>query len=75
MRKKQTTPSAFDNAFESLGFSNPMGATETTNMDNVDTFEDVEIDNNEPEPPVEEPEEKEEPVEKEDDTKIPQERV
>lgn len=73
MRKKQTTPSAFDNAFESLGFSNPMGATETTNMDNVDTFEDVEIDNNEPEPPVEEPEEKEEPVEKEDDTKIPQE--
>ena len=73
MRKKQTTPSAFDNAFESLGFSNPMGATETTNMDNVDTFEDVEIDNNEPEPPVKEPEEKEESVEKEDDTKIPQE--
>lgn len=73
MRKKQTTPSAFDNAFESLGFSNPMGATETTNMDNVDTFEDVEIDNNEPEPPVKEPEEKEEPVEKEDNTKIPQE--
>ena len=73
MRKKQTTPSAFDSAFESLGFSNPMGATETTNMDNVDTFEDVEIDNNEPEPPVKEPEEKEEPVEKEDDTKIPQE--
>lgn len=42
MRKKQSIPSAFEDAFEGLGLSNTMGSSETTNMDTQDTFVDVE---------------------------------
>lgn len=78
MRKKQNIPSAFENAFGDLGYANPMESPSVSNVDEMDTFADVEPnDNNEPEPPVKEPEEKEEPVDNtdpnKDDSNIPQE--
>ena len=78
MRKKQNIPSAFEYAFGDLGYANPMESPSVSNVDEMDTFADVEPnDNNEPEPPVKEPEEKEEPVDNtdpnKDDSGIPQE--
>lgn len=77
MKKKQNIPSAFDDVLTGLGYDNPEGSAGVTNMDQQDTFVDVE-------PPIEEPGTQEEPVEekkeekpvetpKEDTTDIPEE--
>lgn len=76
MRKKQTIPSAFENAFEGLGLGNTMGSAETTNMDQQDTFVDVEpkIEDNKPtEEPVEEVKKTEDVSANTDNTDIPEE--
>ena len=77
MKKKQNIPSAFDDVLTGLGYDNPEGGEGVTNMDQQDTFVDVEPITEEP-GPVEEPvEEKKDgkPVETptEDVTDIPQE--
>lgn len=74
MRKKQTIPSAFENAFEGLGLGNITEQPEVTNMNTLDSAVDVEPNFNEPEP-VKEPEVKVDKTEepKTDDSQIPQE--
>lgn len=75
MKKKQDIPSTFENAFGGLGYTNPMSTTEVTDIDQQDTFVDVEPKFNEPDP-EKEPEEKkseEEPAVKQDETEIPKE--
>lgn len=57
-KKKQEAPSTFENAFSGLGYTNPEGRLEVTNMDTQDTFVDVEP-NFKTEDQVEEPEVKE----------------
>lgn len=42
MRKKQTIPSAFENAFGELGYGNAGGQPEVTNMNTIDSTVDVE---------------------------------
>ena len=64
MRKKNNIPSAFDDVLTGLGYDNPEGSGDVTNMDQQDTFVDVE-------PPVEEPGIDKEPVE----DKKPEEKV
>ena len=64
MRKKNNIPSAFDDVLTGLGYDNPEGYGDVTNMDQQDTFVDVE-------PPVEEPGIDKEPVE----DKKPEEKV
>lgn len=59
MKKKQNIPSAFEDVLTGLGYDNPEGSGEVTNMDQQDTFVDVE-------PPVNEPGPKTEPVEDKD---------
>lgn len=62
MKKNQTqSPSAFEDAFEGLGFSNPESGEEITNLDDnivdtvdVNTIEDQEPENNNPEETVKE---------------------
>lgn len=57
MKKKTTNPSTFDNAFADLGYTNIGGNAETTNMDQQDTFVDVEPNTTtEPDPVKQEPE-------------------
>lgn len=49
MRKKQTIPSAFEDAFSGLGYGNPEGQPEVTDMNTVDSMVDVEpFKNDEP---------------------------
>lgn len=50
MKKKQNIPSAFDDVMNGLGYDNPEGAASITNMDQQDTFVDVEPPKNEPGP-------------------------
>ena len=77
MKKKQNIPSAFDDVLTGLGFDNPEASEGVTNMDQQDTFVDVEPPKDEP-GPVEEPVE-EKPIEKpaetpkEEDADIPKE--
>lgn len=63
MKKKQNIPSAFEDVLTGLGYDNPENAGEVTNMDQQDTFADVE-------PLIDKPGPKTEPVEekKEDDS-------
>ena len=64
MKKKQNIPSAFDDVMTGLGYDNPEGGAGVTNMDQQDTFVDVE-------PPKDEPGPVTEPVEeKKDDTTV-----
>lgn len=56
MKKKQTIPSAFDDVLTGLGYDNPEGTAGVTNMDQEDTFADVETQLNQP-GDVKEPEE------------------
>lgn len=64
MKKKQNIPSAFDDVMTGLGYDNPEGGAGVTNMDQQDTFVDVE-------PPKDEPGPITEPVEeKKDDTTV-----
>lgn len=75
MKKKQDIPSTFENAFGGLGYTNPMSTTEVTDIDQQDTFVDVEPKFNEPDP-EKEPEDKkseEESAVKQDETEIPKE--
>ena len=77
MKKKQNIPSAFDDVMSGLGYDNPEGAASITNMDQQDTFVDVEPPKNEPGPAQEPVEEKkdDEPVKTStnDETDIPKE--
>lgn len=79
MRKKNTIPSAFENAFGGLGYGNTMDTEETTNMDNVESTVDVETitTNNEPdskkEPEVNTTENNTTVTNTEDNSEIPQE--
>lgn len=77
MKKKQNIPSAFDDVMSGLGYDNPEGAASVTNMDQQDTFVDVEPPKNEPGPAQEPVEEKkdDEPVKTptNDETDIPEE--
>lgn len=58
MKKKQSIPSAFDDVLTGLGYDNPEGTAGVTNMDQEDTFADVETQLNQP-GDVKEPEEDE----------------
>lgn len=78
MKKKQNIPSAFDDVMTGLGYSNIENGGGVTNMDQENTFVDVEPPKDEPGPITEPVEEKtdENPVETtstEDTTDIPQE--
>lgn len=76
MKKKQNIPSAFEDVLTGLGFDNPEGNEGVTNMDQQDTFVDVEPPVNEPGPVQEPVEEKKDPVDstpRTDNTEIPQE--
>ena len=73
MRKKNTVPSAFEDAFTNLGLSNPMGTEEVTNIDELDSFVDVEPFKEEKKPSEEPLEDGKEPEAKTDVTDIPQE--
>ena len=76
MKKKQNIPSAFEDVMSGLGLSNPEGSETVTNMDQQDTFVDVEPPVDEPGPVQEPVEEKKDPVEstpRTDTTEIPQE--
>lgn len=77
MKKKQNIPSAFDDVMSGLGYDNPEGAASITNMDQKDTFVDVEPPKNEPGPAQEPVEEKkdDEPAKTStnDETDIPKE--
>lgn len=78
MKKKQNIPSAFDDVMTGLGYSNIENGGGVTNMDQENTFVDVEPPKDEPGPITEPVEEKtdEKPVETpstEDITDIPQE--
>lgn len=71
MRNKQTIPSAFENAFDDLGYGNPGGQSEVTNMNTLDSMTDVEQFTKE-EPGKQEPEVKETGGAQTDTTDIPE---
>ena len=75
MAKKKDTPSAFESAFEGLGFTNPEQNESIVDMDRLDSTVDVDekIINQQPDPSIEDPEEKKTEDIHEDDTKIPDE--
>ena len=75
MAKKKDTPSAFESAFEGLGFTNPEQNESIVDMDRLDSTVDVDenIINQQPDPSVEDPEEKKTEDIHEDETKIPDE--
>lgn len=75
MAKKKDTPSAFESAFEGLGFTNPEENESIVDMDRLDSTVDVDekIINQQPDPSIEDPEEKKTEDIHEDDTKIPDE--
>ena len=58
MKKKQNIPSAFDDVMNGLGYSNIENGGGVTNMDQEDTFVDVEPPKDEPGPITEPVEEK-----------------
>ena len=78
MKKQKNIPSAFEDALNDFGFSNPEGSGSVTNMDTQDTFVDVEPPTNlDPDPEKKETEEEKKTVEDNpavgnDDSDIPQ---
>lgn len=78
MKKQKNIPSAFENALNDFGFSNPEDSGSVTNMDTQDTFVDVEPPTNlDPDPEKKETEEEKKSVEDSsaignDDSDIPQ---
>lgn len=78
MKKQKNIPSAFENALNDFGFSNPEDSGSVTNMDTQDTFVDVEPPTNlDPDPEKKETEEEKKTVEDNssignDDSDIPQ---
>lgn len=74
MKKKNSVPSAFEDAFNNLGYSNSMLSEEVTDMDKQDSFVDVEPTKETDDKPSEEPLEDDKGTEGgADDSKIPQE--
>ena len=75
MAKKKDTPSAFESAFEGLGFTNPEQNESIVDMDRLDSTVDVDekIINQQPDPSIEDPEEKKTEDIHEDETEIPDE--
>lgn len=75
MAKKKDTPSIFESAFEGLGFTNPEERESIVDMDKLDSTVDVDekIINEQPDPTIEDPEEKKTEDIHEDETKIPDE--
>lgn len=72
MRKKQTIPSAFENAFGDLGYGNPGGQPEVTDMNTLDSMVDVEEPFKDNEPGKKEPEVIEPKGAQDDTTEIPE---